>query len=191
MKTLVPVVLTALLVSAGAVAEPATLSSGTRRLEIPHLVVDGRVALSDVELMIVDDRSGHFEVVDYAFNPLPDNVIRERELAFGESVSLKPGQELRFIAVLAESRCPGDVVCIHAGEVTVILRITETLISGNTARTDFGLTHLGTAVSTFEHDGIYYRLAAVEPYPVSTEQIPEEDYVITLQYRSVPFRLDR
>jgi hypothetical protein len=103
-------------------------------------------------------------------------------------VSVREGQQIRFIAVLSDSRCPSDVVCIHAGEVTVILRLTETLASGNTRRTDFGLTLLGTELSTFEYQGVYYRLKEVAPYPVSTQQTDEDDYSIVFEYRSVPFK---
>lgn len=187
MKTLIAVALT-LLTSLAAHGQPATLSSETGRLEIPNLVIDGRVALSGVDLMLTDEKTGSFNVVDYDFRPLGDNVIRAQELAFGESILFYPGMNLEFIAVLSESRCPTDVVCITAGEVTVILRLTETVAGGNTQRTDFGLTYLGTDISTFEHNGLYFRLKDVMPAPVSILDIPEEDYVIVLEYRAVPFK---
>lgn len=187
MKTLVPVTL-ALLWSAAALGEPATISSETSRLEIPSLVIDGRVALKDVEFIVTDVESGQMEIVDYEFSPLRGNLPRQQDLAFGESIIFSPNRELRFIGVLSDSRCPSDVVCIHAGEVTVILRMTETLSSGNTVRTDFGLTHLGTDISYFEHDGVYFRLADVTPYPLSIQHLDEEDYTISLEYQSVPFR---
>ena len=188
MKTLIPVALAALLWSAGASSQPALFSTETGRLEIPTLTVDGRVAMTDVELVITNPAEPAFALVDYELKPLNDNDPREYTLEFGENVSLKPNQELAFIGVLAESRCPSDVVCIHSGEVTVILRMIDTLPSGNTLRTDFGLTLLGTDISWFEHQGVYFRLADVAPYPVSTRQIAEEDYVITFEYQSVPFR---
>ena len=187
MKTLLPVTF-ALFWSVGALGAPASISSETGRLEIPNLVIDDRVALTDVEFLVTDMNKGQLEIVDYEFAPLRGNLPREKGLAFGESLALNPNQQLQFISVLSESRCPIDVVCIHAGEVTVILRLTETLASGNTVRTDFGLTLLGTDISYFEHDGVYYRLTDVAPYPVSTQQIDEEDYTITFEYQSVPFR---
>lgn len=187
MKSVIPLAVS-LLWSAGALAQPALFSTENGRLEIPALTVDGRVALTDVELLITDSDAPSFTLVDYELKPLVDNAPREVELAFGQGVSLKPGQELHFIAVLAESRCPSDVICIHSGEVTVILRLTDRLASGNTVRTDFGLTLLGTEISYFEHQGVYFRLAGVQPYPVSTQAIAEEDYAITIEYQSVPFR---
>ena len=187
MKTLLPVTL-ALLWSAAALGEPAIISSETGRLKIPNLVIDGRVALQDVDFIITDLDAGQMELVDYEFSSLRGNFPREKELAYGESFAVKPGQEVRFHAVLSESRCPSDVVCVTAGEVTVILRIIETLDSGNTLRSDFGLTLLGTDISYFEYKGIYYRLVDVAPYPIAIGPADEEDYVITVEYQSVPFK---
>lgn len=187
MKTLVPLLIN-LLWSASAFSASATLSSTTGILEIPHLVIDDRIALTGVDLMLTDAENGRLELVDYDFMPLKANELPQQELGFGETVTLPTGQQLRFIAVLSESRCPEDVVCISAGEVTVILRLTETLASGNTQRTDFGLTLLGTDISHFEYQGLYFRLAEVSPYPVSTEQIDDEDYSIVVEYRSIPFK---
>jgi hypothetical protein len=188
MKTLLPVAFAALLWSTGASSQPATFSTENGRLEIPTLTVDGRVALTDVELMITNPAEPAFALVDFELKPFVDNDPQEYTLEFGKGVSLQPNQELHFIGVLAESRCPSDVVCIHAGEVTVILRMLDTLPSGNTVRTDFGLTLLGTDISYFEHKGVYFRLTEVEPYPVSTQQIAEEDYTIVFEYQSIPFK---
>ena len=152
------------------------------------VLVDCRVALKDVDFIITDLDAGKMQLVDYEFSSLRGNFPREKELAYGESFAVKPGQQLRFFAVLSESRCPSDVVCITAGEVTVILRIIETLESGNTLRTDFGLTLLGTDISYFEYKEIYYRLVDVAPYPIAIGPADEEDYVITLEYQSVPFK---
>ena len=188
MKTMLSFTLV-LLWSATAVCQPATFTTETGRLEIPTLSVDGRVALADVELQVTDAAEPVFTLVDYERKPLEDNDPHEITLAFGEAVSLKSTQELKFIAVLADSRCPSDVFCVTSGEMTAILRLIDTLPSGNRLRTDFGLTLLGTDISYFEHQGVYFRLTEVAPYPVSTEEIAEEDYVITIEYQSVPFKL--
>lgn len=187
MKTLLPVTL-AFFFSAAALAEPATISSETGRLEIPNLVIDGRVALKDVEFIVTDVDAGQMEIVDYEFSSLRGNFPRQQELAFGESFELKGVGELRFLGVLSESRCPTVLLCITSGEVTVILRMIDTLASGNTLRTDFGLTLLGTDISYFEHKGIYFRLVDATPYPIAIGPANEDDYVITLEYQSVPFK---
>ena len=187
MKSVIPLAI-ALLWSTGAYSQPATFSTSSGRLEIPSLTVDGRVALTDVELLISDEKEPTFTLVDYERNPVADTKPREVQLKFGDSFALRPDQSIRFIAVLGESRCPSDVLCITSGEVTVILRLVETDLIGNTRRTDFGLTLLGTDISSFEHQGVYFRLVEALPYPVSTEQADEEDYSITLEYQSVPFK---
>ncbi len=187
MKSLLTLSL-ALICSTAALAEPATITSISGRLKIPNLVIDGRRAFTDVEFIVTDVSAGTLKLIDYESGALPGNFMQEQELAFGESFEVVPGHELRFFAVLSDSRCPSDVLCISAGEVTVIMRMIETLASGNTLRTDFGLTMLGTDISWFEHKGIYYRLVKALPYPVSTEESGNEDYVITIEYQSVPFK---
>lgn len=174
--------------SAGVASQPATFSSQTGRLEIPALVIDDRSAYNDVELSVSDAGQGEFTLVDYSRRADEFNSPRALTLAFDEVVQFNDTTTLKFIDVVSESRCPSDVVCITSGEVTVLLEMTETLDGGQTKRTVFGVTLQGLSISEPEINGIYFRLVAATPYPVSTEEVSDGDYVITVEYSAVPFK---
>ena len=40
-------------------------------------------------------------------------------LGFGDEATVTPGTQLRFLRVVNDSRCPKDVQCVWAGEVTI------------------------------------------------------------------------
>jgi hypothetical protein len=169
----------------GVSAQPAEFSGDTGILEIPAIVINGQQTITEAELQLQDTDSIMFKLVDYAADQSGD--VQELQLTHGESVALEDGRTLRFINVLAESRCPSDVVCVTSGEVTVIIRITSTLDGGNTTRTDFGLTLGGLDISSHFDSGLYYRLTEATPYPVSTVEVPDEDYEILVEFSALPF----
>jgi hypothetical protein len=80
--------------------------------------------------------------------------------------------------VTNDSRCASDVVCIWAGEVKAVLNvsinnqdkgdITLTLGAGND---DQSIANIG---------GYSVKVLAVNPYPVSTHQIEQSEYIVTL-----------
>jgi hypothetical protein len=166
-------------------AQPAEFSGETGILEISAIVINGQQTITEAELQLQDTDSIMFKLVDYAANQNGD--VQELPLAYGESFTLADGRTLRFINVLAESRCASDVVCVTAGEVTVILRITDTQDNGNTSRTDFGLTLAGPDISSHFDSGQYYRLTEATPYPVSTVEVLDEDYEILVEFSALPF----
>lgn len=168
-------------------AQPAVFSSETEILEIPAIEINGLRKLEEVELQLIDGNALEFRIVDYGANR-SDRSIQKLALKYGEIIDLDTTRTLQFIDVMAESRCPLNVLCITSGEVTVILRIVETLSDGNRSRTDFGLTLNGLAISEHHIDGIWYRLAVANPYPDTSEEVVAEDYDIVLEMSHLPFK---
>lgn len=166
-------------------AQPAEFSAETGILEIPLIEINGQRTITEAELHLQESDPVVFQLVDYAFDSEP--VVEQIALGFNESVVLNDNMTMRFIKVLAESRCPSDVVCITSGEVTVIVRVVETLEEGNTLRTDFGLTLGGLDISEHYFQGSYYRLIEATPYPVSTVDVSEDEYAIVIESSSQPF----
>ena len=88
------------------------------------------------------------------------------------------GAKIQFLEVSEDSRCPSDVVCVQAGSATILIGISGagqfpslfelSLDSGNEA-----------SASTF-FGGFKITLEVLDPYPVSTVQTAEADYVVTL-----------
>jgi hypothetical protein len=107
----------------------------------------------------------------------------------GKEFTLAPGQaaalqgenlSLKFEGVTGDSRCPRDVQCIWAGEVTsqVIATLagsssTLTIVQGG------GSNGARTIIGGFE------MTTKVEPYPVSSQKIPARDYRLTVIIRKL------
>ena len=166
-------------------AQSAEFSTETGILDVPLIEINGQRTISEAELQLQGSDPILFQLVDYAFDAAPD--VQQLALDFNESIALDDSMTMHFIDVLAESRCPLDVLCITSGEVTVILRIIETLDDGNTSRTDFGLTLGGLDTSVHYFRGSYYRLIEANPYPVSTVTVSDEDYAIVVEKSTQSF----
>lgn len=100
------------------------------------------------------------------------------ELMFGQEASIEPeGVTVRFDSVDEDSRCPSDVVCIQQGQATIT-------ISAKIGEADAGqhmLTIGADESKSFATFGQYsVKMTDLQPYPVSTVQTNEEDYVATL-----------
>lgn len=80
-------------------------------------------------------------------------------LAPGES-SGAGGLTVKFIRVTADSRCPGDAVCIQAGDAQVA---TETTVLGSTKAAELYL--VDPAKRTITHGGYTITFDALTPYP--------------------------
>lgn len=100
-------------------------------------------------------------------------------------LALKPGQSGRvrllkvtFLRVLADSRCPADVVCVWQGNAAVQLSVVR-LGQQRTARRIVLNTTLEPRAFVFRE----YRLVMgeLQPYPVSTNPIKLRAYKLTLQ----------
>jgi len=101
-------------------------------------------------------------------------------LKVGQIESVEPGNiKVSLVKVTDDSRCPSDVTCIWAGEVKVVLNITidgqdsgeTTLTLGANNSDDQNVKNIG---------GYYFKVLAVNPYPVSTKIIGQSEYIVTL-----------
>ena len=109
----------------------------------------------------------------------------EVRAAPGQQFTLSPGQrallegeelEIEFLEVSGDSRCPANVECIWAGEVSCLVEITY---SGSTYRmmlTQPGLTD-DHSNKTFQDYLISFR---VDPYPEAGKEIARDDYRLRL-----------
>ena len=99
--------------------------------------------------------------------------VNETMAVAGSDISVK------FYNVTEDSRCPADVVCIWAGQVTAMVGLTQN-------STDLGRFNLtlgaGSNASMAEQKagGYTVRLTQVEPYPISSQPTSPGDYVATL-----------
>jgi len=112
--------------------------------------------------------------------PSPDEVSLGLEftLSVGQNAAVK-GENLtiKFIEVTSDSRCPRNVTCIWAGEVSCLIEVTKgTLDSYRLVLTQPGLTDQ-TASQDFDGYEIAFR---VEPYPVAGKQIAQDEYRVVM-----------
>jgi hypothetical protein len=102
----------------------------------------------------------------------------------GEAFDLKVGEArtvaseeltIEFQRVVADSRCPQNVQCIRAGDVTIRLGIARR----PTGRTTLDVTSPSTAPSSI--DGTYsLTVVDVMPYPDANRRIDPDEYVARL-----------
>lgn len=86
--------------------------------------------------------------------------------------------ELNFIELVQDSRCPSDVTCIWAGEVTVKVQLKQ----GGQVVGAADLTLTGDPAKASARLGDYQlTLLEVTPYPVSTQARQAADYQIKVQ----------
>lgn len=102
-----------------------------------------------------------------------DSIIAELNTA--ETIQMKLGESdsalgvtIKLLAVLEDSRCPSDVVCIQAGTVRV-----RTLLSSGLGEGE-QIFKLGQVITTEAEE---VELVSVLPNPVSTETIESGEYV--------------
>lgn len=85
----------------------------------------------------------------------------------------------RFVNVTEDSRCPSDVQCIWAGQVSILVEYSRASTAEKLGSFALALGSSGTNASA-AIDGYFVILVRVDPYPVSTMQIQPSDYVATL-----------
>jgi hypothetical protein len=93
------------------------------------------------------------------------------------------GLDVTFVNVTEDSRCPSDVTCVWAGQVSVVVDVKAPSGSNQLTLTLTGGQSEAKAVGNYS-----IRLADIQPYPLSTKEILPSDYVATLQidYSSQP-----
>ena len=99
----------------------------------------------------------------------------EYAIPFGQSITLGTVFEVGFQALLGDSRCPEDVVCVWEGEGRVELGVTL----GDGPTRPFELST--RAPQRITEAGYEITLVALDPYPVSTGQQPPQNYVVRLR----------
>jgi len=111
-------------------------------------------------------------------NRIPTNLNETFEISIGQDAAVS-GESLRIklLNVSGDSRCPSDVECVWAGQVTVTLEVsTDNPESHGT----LNLTH--SVIKTAKDFGIYsIGVLKVSPWPASYRgPIKQSDYVVTL-----------
>jgi hypothetical protein len=87
----------------------------------------------------------------------------------GENITLK------FVEVTSDSRCPQNVTCVWAGEVSCLVEVTKNNLNAyRLVLTQPGLTDLP---SQQDFDG-YEITFRVEPYPVAGKTIAQNEYLL-------------
>jgi hypothetical protein len=101
-------------------------------------------------------------------------------LKVGQNADVEPlGVSVTFVNVTEDSRCPSDVTCIWAGQVSIVVDVKA---SGNSSR--IALTLSGGQSEAKSLGSYSIRLVDVQPYPVSTKKISPSEYVVTLVLES-------
>jgi hypothetical protein len=102
------------------------------------------------------------------------SLSQEIQLAPNEIAAYGPqGLTVQFVRVSNDSRCPLDVTCAWAGEVTV--QVATRINQAEPAQHE---------IKAGEHASVgAFRVfvVKVEPQPVSTRAIPQEEYRVTLK----------
>ena len=110
--------------------------------------------------------------------PLPVN--RELVLAPGEAVSISEASvSVRFMGVVADSRCPAAALCVSVGEGIVRVVIEPAVASP--AVYDL---HTGAPAAT-RHADLALELVRLSPYPLTVGSISPEEYRATLRVTRV------
>jgi len=102
---------------------------------------------------------------------------QEFSISVGQTVTITDeDMEITFKEVMKDNRCPGDVVCITAGEVVCLIQITEGESAYNIELAQPGL-YYGYSQESF---GGYKYNFKVEPYPESDKTISTGEYSVLL-----------
>lgn len=106
-----------------------------------------------------------------------------------QSFQLKPGNsvacnckdklEVHFISIKEDSRCPKNVNCIWAGQVTAALNV-----DGQALELTLGSREKGKNSQVI--NGYTLELLSVNPYPVDGNNIPPGDYTAELIVKGKP-----
>jgi hypothetical protein len=98
-------------------------------------------------------------------------------LRVAESVTIEPRNVvLQFSEVVADSRCPADVVCVWEGDAEVSIRA----VAADGTSSDLRLHTKGDAEAA-PFAGLALRIVALEPVPLEGKPPRQADYVLTLE----------
>jgi len=117
--------------------------------------------------------------------PLLSGCNGQAKASLNVSFTLAPGQtvtidsekmDIKFVGVTQDNRCPADVECIVAGQVSCAVEITKNNILNQITLTDSA----GSGASTGQDFQNYLILFSVTPSPVVGKAIAAGDYRLTL-----------
>jgi hypothetical protein len=112
------------------------------------------------------------------FSVIPAELDEPFQLKINQTGFIKSENiKILILNVTEDSRCPSDVECIWAGQVTILLNILKNFQSLG----EFNLTIPGESdeIAIIEFDGYSLKMIKVDPYPISTQEIELSDYIIT------------
>jgi hypothetical protein len=97
-------------------------------------------------------------------------------LAPGQQTTVPGAGAVRLESVTNDSRCPGDAICVWAGDATV--RVVVSPSSGASASYELHTADL----KPVQHRGVTIALEALSPYPFASKgPISPGDYRVTLK----------
>lgn len=111
-----------------------------------------------------------------------DQTLAAVDVVLDQQFSLKVGQEariagsdlrVRFLGVVADSRCPSNVVCVWEGNAEIGLLLSG---AGDATRQ----LNTRTEPVSIEYGGRRIRLVGLTPYPVEGRETPKNGYVAEL-----------
>jgi hypothetical protein len=104
----------------------------------------------------------------------------EFTLSVGQSARIaSESLDIKFISVTADSRCPKDVQCVWAGQVSCAIEITK---EGN--KTSINLTDTAGSGKIEGYTFQNYKITfSVSPYPEANKTIAKEDYRLSLMLK--------
>jgi len=102
------------------------------------------------------------------------------ELKYQESIEVPSIDKSIQLTKVDDTRCPADVICGHAGWVTVEISV-KSLLSNTTIIQQIELDLLNQDTV----DNLVYSLLEVSPYPLYEPSIPIEEKQIKLQIESL------
>lgn len=116
-------------------------------------------------------------------NPVPEDTATSTEfqIKIGEK-EIFGKLSVAIFALLEDSRCPKDVVCIQAGRATAGLNIEE--IGENTPFLSKEVA-IGDSV---DFGGYKVTLQDILPYPISTQKTPDDEYIFKIKLENLTLK---
>ena len=106
----------------------------------------------------------------------PTAIDRTVVLAPGQTVHLATDVTVGFVAVLGDSRCPINAICVWAGDATVRVTVSSSRTSGE--------RDLNTATKTpLRFEDLDLSVVELQPYPFAGHPTEPGDYRATLHVR--------
>jgi hypothetical protein len=103
-------------------------------------------------------------------------VFLQTVLAPGQQTTVPGAGTVRFEGVTNDSRCPGDAICVWAGDATV--RVVVSASGGASASYELHTADL----KPVQHRDVTVALEALSPYPFASKgPISPGDYRVTLK----------